>query len=52
VQEIRGKNIVMAAHAIRSLRNTCTYKNLEIVAVLDKETTQESRNEIIDAGSN
>jgi GT2 family glycosyltransferase len=52
VQEIRGKNIVMAAHAIRSLRNTCTYKNLEIIAVLDKETTQESRTEIIDACGN
>ena len=52
VHEIRGKNTVMAAHALRSLRETCNYKNLEVIAVLDKETTPSARVEITAACGN
>jgi GT2 family glycosyltransferase len=50
VQDIRGQSVVMAAHALTSLRSTCNYPNLEIIAVLDKETSDESRSQIVSAG--
>ena len=50
VQTIRGQSVVMAAHALTSLRSTCNYLKLEIIAVLDKETPDESRSQIVSAG--
>jgi O-antigen biosynthesis protein len=48
--EIRGKRVNLAANAISSLCEKSTYRNFEIIAVIDTVATDESRQEIIDAG--
>jgi GT2 family glycosyltransferase len=48
--EIFGINRNLAASAIKSLREKTTYKNIEIIAVIDAEASEVSRREIIEAG--
>jgi GT2 family glycosyltransferase len=48
--EVFGTKRNLAAVAIKSLREKTTYKNLEIIVVVDEEASETSRNEIIEAG--
>jgi GT2 family glycosyltransferase len=48
--EVWGRERVLAAGAITSMRNTCTYPNLEFIAVLDHDTPSDARREIESAG--
>ena len=48
--EIRGKQVNLAANAISSLCEKSTYRNFEIIAVIDTVATDESRQEIVEAG--
>ena len=50
--EIFGIKRNLAASAIRSLREKTTYKNIEIIVVIDAEASEVARNEIIEAGGN
>jgi glycosyltransferase involved in cell wall biosynthesis len=48
--EVFGSQRNLAASAIRSLRENTTYKNIEIIAVIDAEASEISRSEILEAG--
>jgi GT2 family glycosyltransferase len=50
--EVFGAKRNLAASAIKSLREKTTYKNIEIIAVVDAEASKVSRSEIIEAGGN
>lgn len=50
VETIRDNKVVLAAHAISTLLGATKYPSIEVIAVLDKETPDESRREIIAAG--
>ena len=50
VETVRGNKVVLAAHAISTLLGATKYPSIEVIAVLDKETPDESRREIIAAG--
>jgi GT2 family glycosyltransferase len=52
VETVRGNKMVLAAHAISTLLNATKYPSIEIIAVLDKETPDASRQEIMSAGGN
>jgi GT2 family glycosyltransferase len=47
--EIAGREVVLGAHALRSLLTTSTYRELEIVVVFDHDTPQAARTAIVDA---
>jgi GT2 family glycosyltransferase len=47
---VREQQVVLASHAITTLLATSTYLSLEIIAVLDKETPELSRQQIVSAG--
>jgi GT2 family glycosyltransferase len=48
--EVFGAKRNLASSAIKSLREKTTYKNIEILVVIDAEASEESRREIIEAG--
>lgn len=47
--EVRGHEVVLAANALRTLRERGTYSNLEIVVVFDHDTPSDARDEIVRA---
>ena len=49
-ENMRGKPVVLAAHAIETLINNSTYQNFDVIAVLDSVTPSEGRQAIIKAG--
>lgn len=52
IETVRGNKVVLAAHAISTLLGATKYPSIEVIAVLDKETPDESRREIMSAGGN
>ena len=43
---IAGREVVLAAHCLRSLTSTLTYRNLELIVVFDHDTPADARREI------
>ena len=49
-ENLKGQRVVLAAHAIKTLIDSSTYQNFDVIAVLDSVTTSEGRQAIVDAG--
>ena len=49
-ENLKGNQVVLAAHAIKTLIDNSTYQNFDVVAVLDGVTPSEGRQAIINAG--
>jgi GT2 family glycosyltransferase len=49
-ENLKGNEVVLAAHAIKTLIESSTYQNFDVIAVLDSVTTSEGRQAIVDAG--
>jgi GT2 family glycosyltransferase len=47
---LKGNQVVLAAHAIKTLIDYSTYQNFDVIAVLDSDTPSEGRQAIIKAG--
>ena len=47
---LKGNQVVLAAHAIKTLIDYSTYQNFDFIAVLDSDTPSEGRQAIIKAG--
>ena len=43
---IAGRDVVLAAHCLRSLTSTLTYRNVELIVVFDHDTPVDARREI------
>ena len=51
-ENLKGNQVVLAAHAIKTLIDRSTYQNFDVIAVLDSDTPSECRQAIITAGGN
>jgi GT2 family glycosyltransferase len=49
-ENLKGNQVVLAAHAIKTLIDRSTYQNFDVIAVLDSVTPSESRRAIQEAG--
>jgi len=49
-EDLKGHRVVLAAHAIKTLIDSSTYQNFDVIAVLDSVTTSEGRQAIVEAG--